>query len=54
MSVTNTSGRRKTAVARVYMKKGTGKVIVNKKEYKEFFPVAMLQSKIQHQILEKW
>jgi len=48
MEIINTLGRRKTSVARVYMKKGTGKVIVNKKEYKEFFPVAMLQSKIQH------
>ncbi len=48
MEIINTLGRRKTSVARVYLKKGTGKVIVNKKEYKEFFPVAMLQSKIQH------
>jgi small subunit ribosomal protein S9 len=48
MEIINTLGRRKTSVARVYMKKGTGKVIVNKKEYTEFFPVAMLQSKIQH------
>lgn len=48
MEIINTLGRRKTSVARVYMQKGTGKVIVNKKEYKEFFPVAMLQSKIQH------
>ena len=48
MEIINTLGRRKTSVARVYMKKGTGKVIVNKKDYTEFFPVAMLQSKIQH------
>lgn len=48
MEIINTLGRRKTSVARVYMKKGTGKVIVNKKDYMEFFPVAMLQSKIQH------
>lgn len=48
MEVINSLGRRKTSVARVYLKKGTGNVIVNKKDYKEFFPVAMLQSKIQH------
>lgn len=48
MEIINTLGRRKTSVARVYLKKGTGNVIVNKKDYKEFFPVAMLQSKIQH------
>lgn len=47
MEIINTLGRRKTSVARVYLKKGTGKVIVNKKEYTEFFPVAVLQSKIQ-------
>lgn len=48
MEVINSLGRRKTSVARVYLKKGTGNVVVNKKDYKEFFPVAMLQSKIQH------
>lgn len=47
MEIINTLGRRKTSVARVYLKKGTGSVIVNDKDYKEFFPVAMLQSKIQ-------
>ena len=46
MSVTNTLGRRKTAVARVYLSKGKGEVIVNKKDYKEAFPIAVLQSKI--------
>jgi small subunit ribosomal protein S9 len=46
MEVINTLGRRKTAVARVYMKKGKGNVTVNKKDYKEMFPVSVLQSKI--------
>lgn len=46
MEVINTLGRRKTAVARVYMTKGKGKVTVNKRDYKEFFPVPVLQSKI--------
>jgi len=46
MEVINTLGRRKTSVARVYLKKGTGKVTVNKKDFKEFFPVAMLQFKV--------
>jgi small subunit ribosomal protein S9 len=46
MEIINTLGRRKTSVARVYLKKGTGVVTVNKKDYMEFFPVAMLQSKI--------
>jgi small subunit ribosomal protein S9 len=46
MEVINTLGRRKTAVARVYMSKGKGNVIVNNRDYKDFFPVAVLQSKI--------
>ena len=46
MEVINTLGRRKTAVARVYLSKGKGQVVVNKKDYKEVFPVAVLQSKI--------
>ncbi|MGV3630655.1 MAG: 30S ribosomal protein S9 [Bacteroidota bacterium] len=47
MEIINTLGRRKTSVARVYLQKGSGNVTVNNKDYKEFFPVAMLQSKIQ-------
>ena len=47
MEVINTLGRRKTSVARVYLTKGSGKVTVNRKDYKEVFPVAVLQSKIE-------
>lgn len=47
MEVINSLGRRKTSVARVYLSKGTGAVVVNKKELKEFFPVATLQKKVQ-------
>jgi small subunit ribosomal protein S9 len=43
MDVINTSGRRKTAIARVYLKEGSGKITVNKRDYKEYFPVATLQ-----------
>ena len=46
MEVVNTLGRRKTAVARVYMTKGKGNVTVNKKDYKEVFPIDVLQAKI--------
>jgi len=42
-----TLGRRKTSVARVYMAPGKGNVTVNKKDYKVFFPVPVLQSKIE-------
>jgi small subunit ribosomal protein S9 len=43
MPTTNTSGRRKTAVARIYLTAGSGAVIVNGKDYKEYFPTLPLQ-----------
>lgn len=43
MDVINTIGRRKTAIARIYMKEGSGNIVVNKKDYKEYFPLATLQ-----------
>ena len=43
MSTTNTSGRRKTAVARIYLTEGNGAITVNGKDYKEYFPTLPLQ-----------
>lgn len=43
MEIINTSGRRKTAVARIYMKPGNGQITVNNKDYKEYFPTGILQ-----------
>jgi small subunit ribosomal protein S9 len=43
MATTNTSGRRKTAVARIYLKDGSGNIIVNDKDYKVYFPTLPLQ-----------
>ncbi|RZK64601.1 MAG: 30S ribosomal protein S9 [Pedobacter sp.] len=43
MSVTNTSGRRKTAVARIYLTEGDGKITVNGKDYTVYFPTLPLQ-----------
>ncbi len=40
MEVLNTSGRRKTAVARVYMTAGTGNITVNGKDIVSYFPSA--------------
>ena len=39
----NAIGRRKNAVARVYLSEGTGKITINKKDLTEFFPSAILQ-----------
>jgi small subunit ribosomal protein S9 len=40
-------GRRKEAVARVYLSKGTGNITVNDKEYKEYFPIMYLQNQVE-------
>lgn len=50
MEVTKTSGRRKTAVARVYLSKGEGAIIVNGKDYKTYFPVATLQYYVEQSL----
>ena len=42
MEVVNALGRRKTAVARVYLQDGDGKITINNRDYKEFFPTAIL------------
>ena len=43
MEVTNTIGRRKTSVARLYMKPGKGEITINNRELKEYFPSEILQ-----------
>ena len=43
MEVVNAIGRRKSAVARVYVSEGTGKIIINKKDIETYFPSAILQ-----------
>ena len=47
MEVINTLGRRKTAVARVYVKAGKGAIVVNGKDAKEYFPTSLLQDTIR-------
>ncbi|WP_299432503.1 30S ribosomal protein S9 [uncultured Aquimarina sp.] len=46
MEVIHKIGRRKTAVARVYLKEGSGKVTINKKDLNDYFPTATLQYKV--------
>lgn len=43
----NAVGRRKEAVARVYLSKGTGDVKVNGKDYKAYFPLMYLQNQVE-------
>lgn len=48
MEMINAIGRRKTAVARVYLMKGEGKITVNGKDYREYFP----QMHVQHNVTD--
>ena len=51
MEVLHKIGRRKTAVARVYLSKGEGKITINKKELKDYFPTATLQYKVNQPLM---
>jgi small subunit ribosomal protein S9 len=42
MEVINATGRRKTAIARVFMKEGSGQITVNKRDVKEYFSTSVL------------
>ncbi|MBC5992979.1 30S ribosomal protein S9 [Pontibacter cellulosilyticus] len=44
MEVINTSGRRKTSVARIYMTAGQGNITINGKDIKAYFPNEVLQT----------
>jgi small subunit ribosomal protein S9 len=43
MEVINAIGRRKAAVARIYVKEGKGTITINDREFKEYFPQETLQ-----------
>lgn len=47
MDVIHKIGRRKTAVARVYISKGKGAITINKRDLTEYFPTATLQYKVK-------
>jgi small subunit ribosomal protein S9 len=48
MEVINTIGRRKAAIARVYVSEGKGQIIVNNRDFKDYFPDKQL-----HYIVEQ-
>ena len=39
----NALGRRKSAIARIYVTEGTGKITINKRDLTEYFPSPILQ-----------
>ena len=43
MEIINALGRRKSAVARIYLTEGSGKITINKKALEEYFPSSILQ-----------
>jgi len=45
------TGRRKTAVARVYLRPGSGKIVVNHRDFDEFFPNQVLKMVIRQPLL---
>lgn len=47
MAYTVATGRRKTSIARVYMMPGAGNILINGREYKEYFPTKIKQFLIE-------
>jgi len=47
MEIINTIGRRKTSIARVYVKPGKGLIVINERELKEYFPSEILQTTVK-------
>jgi small subunit ribosomal protein S9 len=46
MEVIHKIGRRKTAVARVFVKEGKGNIEINNREFERYFPLPTLQYKV--------
>ena len=46
METINAIGRRKASVARVYVSNGSGKIKINGREYKEYFPLAHISAHV--------
>ena len=47
MEGVNTTGRRKSAVARIYINEGKGQIIVNDRDYKDYFTTHQLRYLIE-------
>ena len=43
----NAVGRRKEAVTRVFLNRGEGKITINDKDYKDYFPLVYLQNQVE-------
>ncbi|MBN2275556.1 MAG: 30S ribosomal protein S9 [Bacteroidales bacterium] len=47
METVNALGRRKSAIARIYVNEGKGKIVVNNRAFEEYFPLQQTQNIIQ-------
>ena len=59
METINALGRRKSAVARVFLTEGTGKITINNRDLTEYFPSSILQFVVKQplqllEVLEKY
>ena len=52
MEQINAIGRRKAAVARVYLTEGSGKITINKKDVANYFPSSILQYIVKQPLLK--
>jgi len=52
MELIQTVGRRKTSVARANVKKGTGTILINNKESKEYFPTIVLHARVTQPLVK--
>jgi small subunit ribosomal protein S9 len=43
----NATGRRKEAVTRIFLSKGDGKIVINGKDYKQYFTLGYLQNQVE-------
>jgi len=51
MDVINALGRRKKAIARIYMQEGKGEITINNRDWKEYFSTSILQYVVQQPFL---
>lgn len=52
MEMVNALGRRKSAVARIFVTEGTGKITINKKNLQDYFPSSILQYVVKQPLLK--
>ena len=52
MELIQTVGRRKTSVARVLVRKGSGKIVINDKESKHYFPSMVLHARVTQPLVK--